>query len=139
MYTSYQQKQDEIIKRFSTLPDKEARYLEIIQCAKYLSSFPESEKKDCYLVKGCQSLLYVTARLENKKIYFNAYSDSLISKGLAGLLCYVYSDEDPKTILLTPPEFLQKIDVFSALSMNRSQGLKSLFTQMQKIAVPYLA
>ncbi len=138
MSKSCEEKQQELIKRFSLLKDKEAKYKEIIECSHFLPPFPEEQKKDCHLVKGCQSLLYVTAVISEGKIFFQAYSDSLISKGLAGLLTYIYSGEDPKTLLLCPPKFLQEIDIFSSLSMNRSQGLRSLIAQMQKIAISFI-
>jgi cysteine desulfuration protein SufE len=138
MYTGCKQRQEEIVKLFSTLSEKEARYLEIINFDRYLTPFLDSNKSENCLVQGCQSLLYVTATFEQTKIFYTAHSDSLISKGLAGLLSYIYSNEAPEAIFLCPPTFIQEIDLFGALSMNRSNGLKSLFTQMQKLAVPYI-
>jgi cysteine desulfuration protein SufE len=138
MYTGCKQRQEEVSKLFASLPEKEARYLEIMNFARYLTPFSDSNKSESCLVKGCQSLLYVTANFEQNKIFYTAYSDSLISKGLAGLLSYIYSNEAPEAIFLCPPTFIQEIDLFAALSMNRSNGLKSLFTQMQKLAIPYI-
>ncbi|MBI5274356.1 MAG: SufE family protein [Chlamydiales bacterium] len=58
---------------------------------------------------------------------------------MAALLTYVYSGESLETIFQYPPHFLKEIDIFSSLSMNRSNGLKSLFTQMQKEALLHLS
>jgi cysteine desulfuration protein SufE len=132
-------KQQEIINLFLPLKTAEEKYLAIIEFGKRLLPFPRESKVETNLVKGCQSLMYLTSYVENNKVYFLADSEALISKGIAGLLTYVYSGESLEAIFQCPPIFLKEIDIFSSLSMNRSNGLKSLFTQMQKEIVIHLS
>ncbi|MBI5274358.1 MAG: SufE family protein [Chlamydiales bacterium] len=139
MHETCLSKQAQITDIFKHLLDAEAKYLAIIDFGKKLPPFPENEKVEKNLVKGCQSIMYLTSYIENNKIYFLADSEALISRGIAALLTYVYSGEALETIFQCPPHFLKEIDIFSSLSMNRSNGLKSLFTQMQKETVLHLS
>lgn len=91
------------------------------------------------LVQGCQSILYLEAELKDSKIYFNADSEALISKGLAALLIYVYSGQAPEALFKEPPLFLKEIGLHQALSPARSNGLASLYRKMQESAIKIMS
>lgn len=66
---------------------------------------------------------------------FSAFSEALISAGLASLLIEVYGNEPPVTILKCPPNFLEALGMLSLLSPGRSHGLRNLFLRMQQLAL----
>lgn len=139
MFENCLEKQNEIVSQFTKLKDKEERFNVIISFANKLIDLPPNQFVEKNLVTGCQSKMYLYTYLEEGRVYFAINSDAIISKGLAGLLSYVYSGEPLEAIFKCPPDFLQKIDLFSAISMNRSNGVKSLFLKMQQQALQLLA
>ncbi len=132
-----QQKQEKIIREFQILGDWQERYKYIIKLGQKLEPLDEKHKVDENLVRGCQSQVWLIAGLEDGKVVFRADSDAAITKGLVALLVRFYSNEDPDTIILTKPEFIQKIGMQEHLSPTRSNGLLSMVKQMKIYAMAY--
>lgn len=132
-----QELQNEIVKDFEIFTDWEDRYTHIIQMGKDLPVFPEEFKTEKYLLHGCQSQVWINAKLEDEKIIINADSDSAIVKGLIALLIKVYSGQRPADILANPPEFLSEIGIDHHLSPTRKNGLSSMIKEIQRMAFTY--
>lgn len=128
-------KQQQIRGLFTSLTTPEAKYEKIIQLGKTLPDIDPSLKVEKNLVQGCQSQMYLVSALENNKVFFTAFSDALISSGLAYLLISAYNNQSPEIILKEPPHFLEDLGLFSLLSPIRSNGVKSLYLKMQQETV----
>ena len=64
--------QDEVIENFSLFEDDmESRLFYLMDLGKKLPSMPDDHKTEDYIVKGCQSKVWVFPKIENEKIYFN--------------------------------------------------------------------
>lgn len=134
-----QAKQEEIKNQFLAFSTPEERYEKVIEMGRVLPPFPKEERREENRIKGCQSTLYIKITLHNGKVSIKAYSDALISSGLAALLIFIYQDEPPVAIIQCPPLFLKEIGILAALSPGRSNGLRSLYQKMRQIAVELLA
>ncbi len=132
------EKINELKKNFAQANDKEEKYLLIIDFGRKLKPFLESDKTEKNLVKNCQSTTYLKTFFENNKINISAYSDALISKGLAALLIYIYNNESAETILKFPPNFLKEIEIQNIISPNRSSGLASMYTRLKNDSINHL-
>jgi cysteine desulfuration protein SufE len=130
MFEPCLEKQNQIKKIFVDCPSKESRYQKIIELGTKLPSLNPAAKIDANLVPGCQSIMYLETIFRDGKIYFNADSEALISKGLAALLIFVYSGQPPEALLRCPPTFLSEIGLQNSLSPARSNGLASLYLKM---------
>jgi len=135
---SVQGKIDRLEQKFSSLPLLEDRYHLLIEMGRALPPYPAEWKMEKYLVKGCQSTLYLHAECKKGILYYAATSDALISAGLAALLLAVYNGETPEAILKTPLTFLQKFNLHASLSPMRSNGLDHLHRQMVREALHFL-
>ena len=133
--TDKQQILVEIFQKFSSMDEK---YEKIIEMGRALPPLSETAHIQENLVQGCQSILYLETEVRDGKVYFNADSEALISKGLAALLIYVYSGELPEALFKEPPLFLKEIGLHQALSPARSNGLASLYRKMQEEALKIL-
>lgn len=122
-------------KIFEACTTPEEKYQKIIELGKNLPPFLSINKTHEYLVKGCQSTTYLRSYLQEAKMYFEIYSEALISAGLAALLLSVYQEEFPEVIIKCPPLFLEEIGLYTALSPSRSNGLSSLFLRMKQEAL----
>ncbi|MBX3006441.1 MAG: SufE family protein [Melioribacteraceae bacterium] len=134
---SITERQEEIVKVFDELLEWEDKYKKIIDIGKSLPSLDESIKTDKYKLSGCQSQVWINAKLTDGKIIFEADSDAAIVKGLVAILVRVYSNETPEEILSHPPEFLQKIGIDKHLSPTRKNGLGAMMKQIQLYAAVF--
>ncbi|PWU13238.1 MAG: SufE [Chlamydiae bacterium] len=125
-------------KIFKTCVTPEEKYQKIIELGKNLPPYPSMNKTPEHLVKGCQSTMYLLSYFQKTKMYFEVYSEALISAGLAALLLSVYQEEPPEVILKCPPLFLEEIGLYAALSPSRSNGLSHLFLRMKQEALQSL-
>lgn len=136
---SVKAREQEIIAEFSQLTNWEDRYKKIIELGKALPELPAEKKVEDAKVKGCQSQVWILARLDGDKIVFEADSDALIVRGLVALLLRLYSHATPMEILSTPPEFIQAIGLESKLSPSRANGLLAMIKQMKFYAMAFQA
>lgn len=132
-----EEKQKEVVRLFQNLTQTE-KYQKIIELGKKQKPFPEELRIAENLVKGCQSIMYLSTYEKEGKLYFQTFSDALISAGLATLLVEVYSGETPETILKKPPSYIEECGIISGLTPNRANGLYSIHLRMKQEALKYL-
>lgn len=127
--------QDELIEDFSFYEDWMEKYDYIIQLGKELPLIDEQYKKDEYIIKGCQSKVWLHPEFKDGKIYFTADSDAVITKGLVSLMVKVLSGHSPEQIANTELYFIDRIGLKDHLSPTRANGLLSMVKQMKMYAV----
>ena len=123
-----------IIEEFSMYEEWLDKYEYIIELGKSLTDFPESSKIDNNLIKGCQSRVWLDYKVEDGKIYFNADSDAIITKGIISLLIGLYSGRTPQEILSSDFSVVEKIGLRENLSPTRANGLVSMIAKIKEIA-----
>lgn len=127
--------QDEIISEFSELTDWMDRYSYIIDLGNTLPTFPETEKTPANIIEGCQSRVWISAKLnDDKSVHFSADSDALIVKGIIALLLKVLNDRTPDELLNADLYFIEKIGLKEHLSPTRSNGLLAMVKQIHNYA-----
>ncbi len=126
--------QEEIIQDFSYLDDWEQKYEYIISLGKSLPPLEERFKQEDYLIRGCQSRVWLKANLEEGKIRFIADSDAIITKGIIALLIKVLDNQSPKDVASSDLYFIDSIGLSEHLSPTRSNGLRSMITHMKSFA-----
>lgn len=138
MSNSIQQRQDALLFEFAPLENWEDRYKKIIEMGRRLPEMPEEYKTESNKVKGCQSQVWLFARLNEKnEMVLWGDSDALLVKGLVAVLLRVYSESKPADILKTPPEFLISLGFEGNLSPSRANGLHSMLKQIQMFATAF--
>jgi len=127
--------QDELIDDFAFFEDWMAKYEYLIQLGKELPLIADRYKKDEYLIKGCQSKVWLHADYQNGRVIFTADSDAIITKGLVGLMIKVLSGHTPEEIASSELYFIDQIGLKEHLSPTRANGLLSMVKQMKLYAV----
>ena len=131
--------QDNLINEFETYDNWDDKYSHLIKMGRELPKFPDDYRSEKNKIEGCQSQVWMNAKLENGKMIIEADSDAMIVKGLIALLVKVYSGHPPSEILVSPPEFLQKIGIDKHLSLTRKNGLGAMLKQIQLYAIAFKA
>lgn len=135
---SINQIQDDIISEFSLLDgDMEMTVFYIMELGQKLPEMPEPEKTEENIVKGCQSKVWLTAQLENDRIFFKADSNTAITKGLVSLLIRIYNGQTPDNILTSDLYFMNKIGMERFIGTQRSNGFAAMIKQMKLYALAY--
>lgn len=131
--------QDEIIEEFSLFDDWMDKYQYLIDLSKNLPIIDDKYKSDEYLIKGCQSQVWLFAEKKDDKVVFTADSDAIITKGIISLLIRVLSNQTPQSILDCDLHFIEAIGLKENLSPTRSNGLLSMIKQMKIYALAFNA
>ena len=115
--------QDEIIEEFSVFDDWLDKYDYLIGLSETLPAIAPEHRTERYLIEGCQSRVWVDAKLEDGRVYYAADSDAIITKGIIALLIRVLNGRTPQEILDTELYFIDAIGLAANLSPTRANGL----------------
>lgn len=129
-----QETQAQIIEDFSMYDEWLDKYEYLIELGKNLESFPEELKTEDRLIKGCQSRVWLDARMEDSKLIFSADSDAIITKGIISLLISVYSGRTAEEIVSDDFSFIDSLGLRENLSPTRANGLASMIETIRTIA-----
>lgn len=127
-------REEEIVEEFSLFDDPMDKYEHIISLGKELPPLDEIYKVDELLVKGCQSKVWLRAFEKDGKIYFEADSNTVITKGIIAMLIKVLSGLSAEELLAHQLNFIQEIKLHEHLSSQRSNGLSSMIAYMKGYA-----
>ena len=134
---SIAEKQNDLVESFSLFEDWTDKYEVIIGMGKDLEVLDEQYKIDENLIKGCQSKVWLHAEMADGKLYFQADSDAIITKGLVSMFVNLFSGQPPQDILDADLSFIDKIGLKEHLSPTRSNGLLSMVKQMKFYALAF--
>ena len=129
--------QDEIIGEFSVFDDWLDKYESLIELSGSLPAIGEEHRNEQFLIRGCQSRVWVDAELRDGKIYFTADSDAIITKGIIALLIRVLSGRTPQEIVDSDLYFIDRIGLRENLSPTRANGLLAMIKQVKLYALAY--
>ena len=129
-------RQEEIIGEFKLLEsDLEMSINYLIELVDQLTPFPENKKTDDFIVKGCQSKVWMFAEDKNQNVVFNADSNTVVTKGLVSLLVRVLSGHKAEEILNEEIYFPEKIGMSRFIGSQRSNGFSAMIKQMKLYAL----
>lgn len=131
--------QEEIIEEFAVFDDWLDKYDYLIGLSETLPAIDPAHRTDAWLIRGCQSRVWVDARLEEGRIRYSADSDAIITKGIIALLIRVLDGRTPEEVLATDLYFIDRIGLKENLSPTRSNGLAAMVKQMRLYAVAFEA
>jgi cysteine desulfuration protein SufE len=131
--------EENIIEEFSMFDDWMQKYEHIIELGKELSLIDEQFKTDDYIIKGCQSKVWLNAEMKDGSVFYSADSDAIITKGIISLLLRVFNNQTPQEIISAELNFIDEIGLKEHLSPTRSNGLLSMIKQIKTYALAFSA
>ena len=129
-----EEKKQAVIEEFSMYDEWLDKYEYLIELGKALEAYPEEEKTEEKLIKGCQSRVWLDYEMKDGKLYFRADSDAIITKGIISLLISVYSGRTPAEIAADDFGFVDQIGLKENLSPTRANGLVSMIDTIKWVA-----
>tara|TARA_B100000945_G_scaffold303019_1_gene287144 strand:- start:4152 stop:4586 length:435 start_codon:yes stop_codon:yes gene_type:complete len=123
-----------IVEKLKSTDDPKRKYEYILWLGKKL----ESPKNEILIpknkVKGCVSEVYIKGNLVEGKIFWEGYSDALITKGLLSLLIIGLNQLSPKEIINLDNKFIEETGLKTSLTPSRSNGFLNILIKMKSQA-----
>jgi cysteine desulfuration protein SufE len=129
-----EEKKQEVIDDFSVYEEWLDKYEYLIELGKSLGPFPKEKKTEDRLIKGCQSRVWLDSELRDGRLYFQADSDAIITRGIIALLIGVYSGRTLEEIAGDDFGFVEEIGLKDNLSPTRANGLVSMIETIKEMA-----
>ena len=129
--------QNEIIEEFSMFDDWLDKYDYLISLSDSLPVIDPAHKTEQYIIEGCQSRVWVDAKLEEGKVYYSADSDAIIVKGILALLIRAMQGRTPQQIIDLDLYFIEAIGLQENLSPTRGNGVLATIKQMRYFALAF--
>lgn len=126
-----------IVQRFQRRTNPKQRYEQLLWYAKKLEDMPDVDKTPENKVQGCVSQVYITANLEDGKVWYQGDSDAQLVKGLVALLIEGLNGLPPEEIVEVSPEFIQETGLNVSLTPSRANGFYNIFQMMKKKALGF--
>lgn len=130
-------RQEEIIEEFALFDEWLDKYNYLIELSAELPQIAPEHRTDQYIIRGCQSRVWIDAQMKDGKLYFTADSDAIITKGIIALLVKVLNGRTADQVINTELYFIDRIGLSENLSPTRSNGLVAMIKQMRLFAIAY--
>lgn len=126
---------DDILDTLGFFDDWEERYKYIIDLGKQLPAMSDEKKTEEFLLRGCQSQVWIDSEQANGKLMFEADSDAHIVRGLLGVVLAAFNYKTPADILAFDiDDYFAQIDLVKHLSPTRGNGLRAMVQRIQDTA-----
>ena len=126
----------ELVEEFDLLGDWEGRIEYVIDLGKGLAPLRERDRVEANKVPGCAAQVWLSTRRADGRLFFDADSDSALSKGNIALLLKLYSGRTPAEILAFDARAaLDRLGLPSALTRQRANGLNSMVGRIRQEAL----
>lgn len=134
---SIQELENAIVEDFTLFDDWTEKYQYIIELGQQLPAMADALKTEDRKIKGCQSSVWLSASMQDGKVWFEADSDSTFVKGEIALLLRVLSGQAPEDVLKSELSFIDKIGLRQHLAMTRANGLAAMIKQIKLYALGF--
>ena len=128
-----------LVKKLKNAEDPKRKYEFILWLGKKLKVpnnnilIPENK------VQGCVSEVFVKASFQDGKLYWEGYSDALITKGLLAFLINGMNELTPKEVVNINNKFIEDTGLKASLTPSRSNGFLNILLKMQSQANDFLS
>ena len=127
-----------LVEKLKNADDPKRKYEFILWLGKKLkvpdNSILISENK----VQGCVSEVFIKANYQKGKLYWEGYSDALITKGLLAFLINGMNELTPEEVVSLNSKFIEETGLKASLTPSRSNGFLNILLKMQSQANNFL-
>ncbi|MDB6003098.1 MAG: sufE [Prosthecobacter sp.] len=130
---SLDEKQQSLIDDLNIIHDPHER-LNAVVSRGHAMKFDDAYKIEANLVPGCVSRVWLHGELLESRTRFVCAADSPMVKGLAALLCELYTDADPAEVAVVEPRVWEACGFKKMLSPTRLNGLAGMRIKIREMA-----
>ncbi len=127
----------EIIAEFDSFASVDEKYAHLFKIGSQLPEMNSQLKNDTNKVQGCQSDLWFDLRYEDGRFFLRADSDSLVIKGIAGLLVRIVEHCPPAEVQQLNLDFVDRLHIWK-LASERNNRLMAMLKYVKQQAAQAL-
>tara|TARA_Y100001970_G_C13865688_1_gene666421 strand:- start:153 stop:581 length:429 start_codon:yes stop_codon:yes gene_type:complete len=132
-------KLSKLVNKLKSTKDSQRKYEYILWLGKKLrdpnSNILVADNK----VKGCVSEVFVKATISGGGLFWEGYSDALITKGLLAFLINGLDGLTPEEVVKIDKTFIEETGLKASLTPSRSNGFLNILLKMQSQANKFLS
>ena len=129
----------ELVKKLKSTNDPKRKYEYILWLGKKLNPPKDEILVPENKVKGCVSEVFIKAHLVDGKLYWEGYSDALITKGLLSFLIKGLSELTPEEVVTLNKSFIEETGLKASLTTSRSNGFLNILLKMKSQAKDFIS
>ena len=130
---------NKLVEKLKNAEDPKRKYEFILWLGKKLKAPNNSILIPENKVQGCVSEVFVKASFQEGKLYWEGYSDALITKGLLAFLINGMNELTPKQVVNINNKFIEDTGLKASLTPSRSNGFLNILLKMQSQANDFLS
>lgn len=130
---------NKLVEKLKNAEDPKRKYEFILWLGKKLKVPNNSILIPENKVQGCVSEVFVKASFQEGKLYWEGYSDALITKGLLSFLINGMNELTPKQVVNINNKFIEDTGLKASLTPSRSNGFLNILLKMQSQANDFLS
>ncbi len=128
-----------LVEKLKNSDDPKRKYEYILWLGKKLNVPNNSVLIPENKVQGCVSEVFVKASFKEGKLYWQGYSDALITKGLLAFLISGMNELTPKEVVSINNRFIEDTGLKASLTPSRSNGFLNILLKMKSQANDFLS
>ena len=127
------------VEKLKNSKDPKRKYEYILWLGKKLKVPNETILISENKVQGCISEVFVKASFHEGKLYWEGFSDALITKGLLAFLISGLNELTPNEVINIDSKFIEDTGLKASLTPSRSNGFLNILLKMQSQANDFLS
>ena len=126
---------DVILALFKNIKGWDGRHRQIMLLSKQLADIPDNKKNRNSLIKGCESLAWLSYKKDNQGNFsFDAYSDAKVIRGLLVIILAAFDNKNREQIQNFNLEgYFQELGLMQHLSPSRGNGVRAIIDKIREI------
>ncbi|MCJ8322080.1 MAG: aminotransferase class V-fold PLP-dependent enzyme, partial [Colwellia sp.] len=126
---------DKILTLFENCKGWDGRHRQIMLLGKQLKPMPDEKKNENSLIKGCESLAWLTSTKDSQgNFYFQAYSDAKVIRGLLVIILAAFNYKNSQQIgQFDLDGYFDKLGLIKHLSPSRGNGVRAIIDKIQSL------
>ena len=132
-----EEKQRALIRRINGLGDCFEQYSYLIAASAQLPHMSEADKREEYLVTGCQSKVWLKLGFHDGRLRMEADSDTLVIRGALAIICSLLEGAEAHEVAEVNITLFTDTELTAAFTSGRSAGLRAIVETIQKAAGRY--
>ena len=125
---------NKLVEKLKNADDPKRKYEFILWLGKKLKVPSDNILIPENKVQGCVSEVFVKPSFLEGKLYWEGYSDALITKGLLAFLINGMNELTPKEVVNINNKFIEDTGLKASLTPSRSNGFLNILLKMQSQA-----
>ena len=128
------EKQQQMIDDYSLIENRIERFSAIVDRANPLEPLDDADKVDGNRVPGCVSMVWLVGECQDGVCQFRVDADSSIVRGVAVLVCELYSGSAAAEIAEFETTLLDDLKIADQLSPTRRRGVGYIIARIRELA-----